>query len=185
MSTRRQLAIGALVTSCVVAHGCAQTAVLELEIDLPVSPDGEPLFAVVFAGESALLDNGPESVAVGLPLSCERAEPRPRCDDRTLSPECSATVSIVGRETHLEEPLPVHIRFCDDPVCAGEEPRGSHRIEVERAFYLGRYTQARTCIDEIPDGMAEPQRIERCDVRCREGTATMSCRLDGTHFCEG
>ena len=171
------------------AQGCAGNAIFELEVELPAQPEGAPLFAVIGAStiEGFAWETPPPLEGIALPPSCARTDPAPPCEARTLDPVCSAIVSVVAHDAHYARPLNVRARFCRDPRCEAAEDASApeHRVEVERAFYAGRYTQARTCIDDVPvEPAPTPERIERCDVRCREGTTSMSCRLDGTHFCE-
>jgi hypothetical protein len=167
--------------------GCARNGVLELELELPPQPPGAALFAVVQARSGDSFDEPwvdaepPPSVALS-PACARPAEP-PSCGERILDPACSTVVSIVGDGDEIEAPLQVRVRFCESSTC--ETERVEHRIEIERAFYVGRYTQARVCLDEVPsDTNAVPESIERCEVRCRDGLTNMHCRLDGTHFCE-
>lgn len=174
----------------VLAGGCTRNAIFELELALPPTPAGEQRYAVVEARSDLGFDQDwPDGPRVGVPLvtTCAPVDPALPCDERALDPECTAVVSIVGDGDDLVRPLFVRVRFCADPSCAAprDESAPEHRIEVERAFYVGRYTQARVCIDDVPLVTSPiPDRIERCEVRCRDGDATMHCRLDGTHFCE-
>ncbi|HJL20047.1 MAG TPA: hypothetical protein RMH99_30560 [Sandaracinaceae bacterium LLY-WYZ-13_1] len=167
--------------------GCARNAVLELEIDLP-RPAGRITHAVVQARSGAGFDGDwsqVPAVAVPLDASCVRPEPAPACRDRELDARCSAVVSVVAGEAELAPPLSVRVRFCADASCTAPAAPAEHRVAIERAFYRGRYTQARTCIDALPTDPAPPaEPIARCEVRCRDGTAASYCRLDGTHFCE-
>lgn len=170
--------------------GCARNAIFELELDLPPRPSGA-LHAVVQVRNDADFSAGwsgvPMAPGVPLPPACARPDPAPACDDRELDPACSAVVSVIGDEDDLTRPLRVRIRFCEDPACgaAADAAAPETRVEIERAFYTGRYTQGRVCVDAVPPGPGGvPVRIERCAVRCREGDAAMYCRADGTHFCE-
>lgn len=170
-----------------LVSGCTRNAILELELELPASPAGARLFAVVDARSDLGFDEPwPSGALAGAPLgvACTRADPAPPCDDRVLDPACSMVVSIVGDAGDVPRPLRVRVRFCEDEGCEADADPPEHRVEIERAFYLGRYTQARVCIDEVPAATSAPELIERCDVRCRDGSASMHCRLDGTHFCE-
>jgi hypothetical protein len=178
----------ALVLALALATGCARNAILELELELPPAPAGQVVFAVVEARTDASFDapfTGEPLDGFPLAPSCTRGDTPPPCGDRMLDPSCSAVVSVIGDGDDGARPLHVRVRFCQDPSCAapadGSAPE--HRASIERAFYTGRYTQARTCIDALP---VEPSldTIERCEVRCRDGNAARHCRLDGTHFCE-
>lgn len=186
--TRRAALLLALAS---LASGCTRNAILELELELPPQPSGEtPRYAVVQVASDASFDEAWDDVPLErrlLSASCTRPEPTLPCPDRMLDPECSEVISIVGGEDVLTKPLDVRVRFCVDPTCSApvDASAPEQRVVIERAFYLGRYTQARVCIDEVPlTTDLNPERIERCDVRCREGTSALQCRLDGTHFCE-
>ena len=172
-----------LIAALLVATGCARNGVFELELELP-AVSGR--FAVVEVRSEATTDRIGVAPAIPLSASCGRPDPAPPCADRELDPSCSATVSVVADEDELDAALQVRVRFCVDPDCAAPEDDGApfQRIDVERAFYRGQYTRARACIDALPSPDAPFVLIERCDVQCREGSAAMYCRLDGTHFCE-
>lgn len=172
-----------------VSNGCTRNAIFELELTLPVQPgDSPPLFAVVSARTDVGFDQrwGEEPLeGIPLPQSCPAVEAL-ECGDRPLDSACSETISVVGDGEDLGE-LRMRVRFCIDPTCSAPEDANApeHRVAVERAFYVGRYTQARVCIDDVPATSDPPaEQIERCEVRCRDGAAAEHCRLDGTHFCE-
>lgn len=161
--------------------GCARNGVLELELELP---PGDLVAVVQARSGEGFAEPWPSEPAPSFALasSCSRPAEPPRCDERVLDPSCSTIVSIVGDDDEIEAPLAVRIRFCTDETCSDPDPV-EHRVEIERAFYVGRYTQARVCVDEIPSATTT-ESIERCAVRCRDGLTSMHCRLDGTHFCE-
>ncbi|MEC7523531.1 MAG: hypothetical protein VYE22_26860 [Myxococcota bacterium] len=159
--------------------GCARNAIFELELDLPAQPAGPALYAVVQARPVGGADWDTLDALPGVPL-CARASEGP-CDDRVLDPACAAVLSVVADESELDVPLEVRVRYCEDPSCATDPAAPEHLIDVERPFYRGRYTQARVCLDDVAPGR---ETLERCEVRCREGTVSSYCRLDGTHFCE-
>jgi hypothetical protein len=164
--------------------GCTRNGILELELDLPAQ-SGSARFAVIEALSDAAFDvpwpDDPAYPAIELASACTRPADPPSCGERMLDPECSAVVSIVGYDDEIEAPLSIRVRFCATETCDDGEPE--HLVDVERAFYLGRYTQARVCLDEVPSTTSS-ESIGRCEVRCRDGLAAMHCRLDGTHFCE-
>lgn len=167
-----------------VASGCARNAIFELELELPAQPSGPALFAVVEASRDGFGTTEPDPIAIPLAAACARPDPAPACEDRTLDPSCSAVVSVVAGGA-FTDPLAIRVRFCEDPGCAASADASAptHLVEVERAFYEGHHTQARVCIDTVPSAPVT-ETVARCDVRCRDGSATMQCRLDGTHFCE-
>ena len=180
--TRSVLVLASLLA--LVTSGCTRNAIFELELELPPQPPGTALFAVIDASRDGFGFTDAEPLAIPLAAACLRPDPAPACDDRTLDLGCSAVVSVVAGGA-LTAPLAIRVRFCEDPACAAPADASApvHRVDVERAFYEARYTQARVCIDAVPtDPVTET--VDRCEVRCREGSATMQCRLDGTHFCE-
>ncbi len=173
------------------SSGCARNAIFELEVELPPQPAGAPpIFAVLQVRDDAGFDADWASVPRldGIPLNpiCSRPAAPVACDQRELTPDCSAVVSVVG-DGDFTRRLRVRVRFCEDPACAsaGDVVAPETRVEIERAFYQGRYTQGRVCVDAVPTASSpEPLVIERCDVRCRDGEAASQCRADGSHFCE-
>jgi hypothetical protein len=184
----RALVVFVLASSWLALSGCTRNAILELELELPEQPGGPPLFAVVSARSDVGFDEaweGTPVASVPLPVSCMRASEL-SCGDRVPDPACAAVFSLVGDGSDLG-PLHVRVRFCVDPACAAAEDASAteHRVELERAFYIGRYTQARVCLEAVPStSNPPPELIERCAVRCREGSGAYQCRSDDTHFCE-
>lgn len=179
-----------LLLAALLLPGCARNAIFELELELPPRPGGSPLFAVIQmrndAGFSADWSGVAMVPGVALAPSCTRPDPAPGCDERELDPTCSSVVSVIGGGSDLTRALRVRVHFCADPACAGPTDAAAPeiRVEIERAFYTAAYTQGRVCIDVVPMALEAPIRIERCDVRCREGDAVTHCRADGSHFCE-
>ncbi|MBX3269732.1 MAG: hypothetical protein KF729_05705 [Sandaracinaceae bacterium] len=184
----RRLALALALATC----GCARNAVFELELDLPPQPVSVvPLFVVIQVANDRGFDEDWAPLerldGVALRATCARPLRPPACEVRELAPDCSMVVSVLGDEDDFARPLRVRARFCEDDACtsARDALAPEARVELERVFYRGRYTQARVCVDTVPISPApEPTRIERCDVRCRDGDAVMHCRADGTHFCE-
>ncbi|MGE0784142.1 MAG: hypothetical protein AB7S26_00540 [Sandaracinaceae bacterium] len=184
--TRSRLLLAVLAS--VLAMGCARNAIFELELDLP--PGGAARFVRVTASESLSFSDDwsdvPELVELGpLPPSCARPDPSPVCEERAeIDADCGAIISVVSGSSS-QGILRLRARFCASQGCTSPADASAPeaRITVERAFYQGRYTDARVCFDETPAADVDVT-IARCDVRCREGTAAMWCRADGTHFCE-
>ena len=177
-----------VVIFALAAFGCARNSIFELELDLPPLSPGDMRFTLVEANERGFGEDWPDTEPASLgPLvaGCARPDPAPPCGDRLeLDPQCSAVVSVTaggGRPG----PLHVRVRFCQSPRCtlAEDERAPEAQVTIERAFYEARFTQARVCVDEVP---ASPITVpvDRCEVRCREGTAVQHCRADGSHFCE-
>jgi len=161
------------------AVGCAENAVLEMEIDLPGrgTSDSTHAFVQVRSGEQNFADawSGDDPLD-GFPLQVSA---------NTIS------FSVVGDSDHEGQPLLMKVRFCTTSRCIAivdeERLRPKVYIRIERAFYVGHYTGAAATIDAIPDPlMATPMIfIGKCAVRgCIGGTTEDYCRMDGSHFCE-
>jgi hypothetical protein len=177
----------AFVAAVVLAGaGCAENAILELELDLPaassVAPDvewvvvqarsGTPDFSADWAGGGTV---------PGIPLI-----------------STSQTV-IVGIEAddgdEITAPLGVRIRYCRDEACG--DPRDGNaqetRVTIERAFYEGEYTEIQRDQLMLPALMdcgagcapVTLEDIDKCDVGgCRLGDTRNYCDMDDLHFCE-
>lgn len=160
--------------------GCAENAILEIELDLPAA-NADTRFAVV-QGRSGEVDFGDTwaggGVIEGLELTRERVLVGIEADD--------------GDE--IDAPLALRIRYCIDPVCGDARDGEAQEIQVtiERAFYQGEYTLLRADALPLPVVMdctagcaPAPVMIEKCRIEgCRAGTTTNWCNSDGLHFCE-
>ncbi|MCB9596570.1 MAG: hypothetical protein H6719_27850 [Sandaracinaceae bacterium] len=181
-----------LLLAMLLLSGCARNGIFELEVDLPPQPPTvAPLFAVVQVSNSLAFDADWTSLeridGLALRPTCARPLVPPACDVRSLAPDCSEVVSVVGEGDDLARPLRVRVRFCEDAGCtaARDVTAPEARVEFERALYAGHYTQGRVCVDAVPTTPTPtPTIVDRCEVRCRDGEAAMHCRADGTHFCE-
>ena len=141
------IAMRGVVVGGLLLGGCAENAILELQVELPAAPPddgtGRPWFAQVQVRDS--------SQALALPWSSRRdLEPlelgsAPRWD-------CSSIQSFdEGIDLHLR------VRFCRSPD--GLEAPGDARMErwyrLDHPFYIGRRTYWQTRIHEVPECMSD------------------------------
>jgi hypothetical protein len=162
-----------------ISGGCAQNAILELEVVLPQlsGPDGE-----VFA---LLQPRKPE----GYPFENAWAG-----SDLPAIPLSAVTrrVDMVSVESDDEATdLQIKITYCNSASCTelGDALRQEWFL-IERPFYIGARThvtlETSSSLPTDPPGPgAVPTVIGRCDVRgCVEGMLSDYCRMDGRHLCE-
>jgi len=164
--------------------GCADNAVLELELELPAAADGRG-HAYVETLSTEGLDgadfDGPwegRAVEQGFALGSSRS---------------MQDVSVVASGASLERALGVRVRFCSDARCeasADSTERREARWVFERAFYRGRRMTYRLVVPAIPAvPSGAPVEVGRCQVGhgCAPGTSLDDpdfCRPDGRHLCE-
>jgi len=168
------------IAVAVIATGCADNAVLELMVELPASPGGDPVYVQVQprrASDNPFTDDWRGDDVEPIELGSE-----PMVDH----------VSVVSEQDDVD--LAVKVRFCQTETCTGfgdEDPPALWFL-VEDPFYIGEHTEADLVVTEVPatgctEGMADcPVRVDRCDVRgCTGGDPpTTYCRLDGRHLCD-
>jgi hypothetical protein len=161
--------------------GCADNAILEVELDLPAA-NADTRYAVV-QGRSGEVDFDATWAGGGV------------IDGLELSNE----TMLVGIEAddggEIDAPLALRIRYCIDPACGDARDGEAQEIQVtvERAFYEGEYTLLRAEALPLPDvidcttGGCAPERVmvEKCRIEgCRAGMTINWCNSDGLHFCE-
>ena len=155
-----------------VLAGCADNAVLELDLGLPPeSLDGLHRFAFVQARSGAEPFDEPwggsdpvEGFMLGFDPHRE-------------------SVSVVADDASIEDPLRIKVRYCFTARCSSlsDADAPQAEIEIERAFYVAE----RTFLTLDLTGENESITVEKCRVRgCIGGTVSTFCRGDGTHFCE-
>lgn len=174
-----------IVAAALMLTGCAQNAILEVELDLPASnAAAADVRYVVVQGRSGEVDFATEWAGGGIAGGLE------------LAP-ASQTV-VVGIEAddsnEITDPLSLRIRYCRDETCTdpGDDDVQEVRVRIARAFYQGEYTELAKDLITLPPVMActscpveGPIDIEKCDVRgCREGDTAYNCTGDDVHFCE-
>jgi hypothetical protein len=183
----RSSSIGsALALLALVLGGCAENAVLEVELTLPAQPaaPSPPLFAYVQA-RSADVVSFDEAWA-----GTDAVEGRALEDEETALP-----FSIVAGGASFARELGIRIRFCRSPDCTavGDDRAPEARYRIERAFYQGQRTRLSLPNDPAVDPLppvppatgAVITEIDKCDIEgCTIGTSSMYCYLNGNHFCE-
>lgn len=119
---------------------CAQSAVLELQVELPAAPSGdpEPWFAQVQVRRSSAA------------FDATWAGPGPRAIQLGSEPQWDC-ISVQSDDESVD--LNVRVRFCRSIDCEGlgDDMRPERRYSLERPFYLGRRTYWATSIDRVPE----------------------------------
>ena len=166
--------LGALLALALA--GCAENAILELELQLP-------------------LDS--EVAASFVSLEFDSREPPPIYtsppETLPLSEERTRRVSVIASGEQIERPLFVRARFCRSQDCSAiednpvdpvtmEPTMPGHEVRYERAFYLGQRTRHSLDLRAAPrDGRSD---VDVCEVEgCFEGNLLTWCE-DGHHLCE-
>lgn len=160
-----------------VASGCAEDGILELDLVLPsaadacgatqvgvearIPPEGSCFF------DQEWLD-GDHAV-----LALEPIEVRHR-------------VSVVATAEDVARPLCLRVRACNADACPPPEVTIGVRAEIaiERAFYLGQYTALELGpIDLCADSRTD---VGKCEVEgCAAGAPRDTfCTSEGRHLCE-
>lgn len=175
----RRCAPVVLALTLATAAGCAENAILEVELDVPAQPSTEPpLYAFVqirdegwrFEEGWAAAARDWEGVALG--------------PDRQV-----LDYSAIAGEDALPS-LHVKVRFCLDPACSrhDEEMDPALWYRLETPFYSSKRTYWRASVPSIPvDVPTAPRVVDRCEIGgCFDvpPDTTSYCRSDGTHFCE-
>lgn len=156
--------------------GCAQNAVLELQLMLPASTDAIPYFALVQVRRGA--DNPFEVDWAGSDIDAVALANQPQ------RVQVSVVSSAPDTDVHLK------IRFCRAPGCDAIDDASAPELwfALEHPFYLGRRTAWAACIEQVPPpGPPErPVRVDRCQIRgcIAGGSAATYCTASGAHFCE-
>ncbi len=180
------LALGMLLGAA-SATGCAQNAIFELTLDLPMRPASVPMGTEMYAfpqlrsGTSeAFTDRwAGQDPLTGVALSAT---------ERT-----TMKISVIGNSDIEARPVRLKTQFCVDPRCNGfgdDSMAPIDCVELERVFYVGSFTSLPYNIMAVPTivtcATADVRHIGRCEIRgCVDGDTTSYCRLeDGTHFCE-
>lgn len=190
--------------------GCAQNAILELQVELPAAPpdDGQgPWYAQIQLRRAA--DHPFDIDWMGGDLEGVQLTDRTRWD----------CISVESMDPTAD--LNVRVRFCRSPNCLNlplDAVRRERWYRLERPFYIGRRTYWRTRVTDVPecasdddcggigvcnDGICSCEldaecsgtlvceagncvdRVDRCSIEgCIEGVSTSFCSISGQHFCE-
>lgn len=176
---RRAAIAHGLILLSVLAVGCAENAILELELQFPpqTAASGQYVVIQALSSETALTP--------GMSLGSETTP-------FTLAEETIGRMSLVASGAEITQPLYVGVRFCVDRDClaTGDPQEPDQLFRLERAFYLGAYSSVTIDLRGGPTpGLTE---VGRCEVHgCFMGSRPVagSCLVneDGTevHFCEG
>lgn len=163
---RRGLVIAALL----LASGCAQNAVLELQLELPPAPDAsQQWFAQVQVRRAE--SSGFDATWMGDDL--------PGIELGAAS--SWACTSVESHDATLD--LNVRVRFCKSPRCdmLGDDTAPERRFHIEHPFYLGRHTYWSAVIDEVPECTTDADcALGRCiGNRCGCSTDADCCPASG------
>ncbi len=160
---RRALVIGALLLS-----GCAQNAVLELQVQVPPAPDpSTPRYALVQVRRAD---------ATGFGVAWTGDDPPGVALGQQAAWVCTSV------ESHDETvDLDVRVRFCGSATCdaLGDDTAPELRYHIAHPFYIGRHTYWSAQIAAVPECMV--------DSDCPAGVcvaARCSCTTD-TDCCPG
>jgi len=208
--SRRSLALAGVLAALVLG-GCAQNAILELQVQLPEAPPDDgvgPWYAQIQLRRAA--DHPFDIEWMGGDLEGVELGDTPRWD----------CVSVQSADPSMD--LHVRVRFCRSPDCLNLPHDATPRerwYRLEHPFYIGRRTYWHTTIDSVPvcerdedcggvgvcndsvcgcevdsecDGemVCEAgtcvEDVGRCSIEgCIEGPSTNFCSVDtGKHFCE-
>lgn len=165
--------------------GCARNAFLELQLDLPLSPDERYANIRVVTADTPF-----EQVWEGdNPIPADRLSKTQRSSQR---------ISVEASDTSETKRVRVKVRFCKSPTCTDlkDDSAPEAWLELERAFYIGERTSfpwVIGCIPNTPD-VATPVcdvknrttlEVAKCKVAgCRAGAPTSSYCVGPNHFCE-
>ena len=126
-----------------ILAGCAENAVLELQVELPPAPQpatGEPWYAQVQVRRSTagFVEDGFWSGT----------------DPRTIQLGESRQWDCISVESHDDTvSLNVRVNFCRSPDCGSDDRArvAERRYTLEHPFYIGRHTYWHTRIDRVPE----------------------------------
>jgi hypothetical protein len=177
-----------------VASGCVQNAVLELDLELPpadqVPPNGER------EAPFALTQVRDGTIDFGGTVSQWKGADDPAATMLGEAPHLEK-ISVVTEDASLD--VNIRVSFCTAEACNvfGDDHPGEVQITVEHPFYIGERTSLAIRIApggdvDVPTGGDDATRIlrhtvGRCEIRgCVAGDDSGTyCRMtDGTHLCE-
>ena len=167
-----------LMGVALAASGCAQNAVLEVELSMPANPAGEPpRFAYVQAQSSDTVsfdETWAGRDLLGVPLGSE--------------PTTDAISLVTDDAAVMPRAIGLRVRFCVTEDCTGlgDDRAPEARFRIERGFYQGRFTRLELVIDALPvPGTPTRRDLGRCEVEgCTVGSTSDFCTTSGAHFCE-
>lgn len=162
-----------VIALALVVGGCADNAILELELTLP------SVTVACGAGSAAVEARIPREG--GCFFDQEWLD-----GDRAVLPidtsESTHEISVVATGEDVTRTLCVRVRGCRADECPPPEITVGARadIEIERAFYLGRYTEL--ALGPIDLCASSTTIVPPCEVRCE--APAPSCDPSAPHPCE-
>ncbi|MFK8001828.1 MAG: hypothetical protein AB8H86_19690 [Polyangiales bacterium] len=165
----------------VLAVGCVDNSILELEIDLPPQPAevSEQVYAFVQIRSSRMSSFATDWLSAG-------EDP----DGFALGPErATQTISVVAEPRDYDEDLLLRVVYCVSPRCSslGDDTAGERRLVIEHPFYDGQRTRVRWSVgDYTPVVIPEEETVGVCQVEgCRagDGLADYCYVRTQDHFC--
>ncbi len=178
MSERARACLAVVLTALVAVStsGCAQNAVLDMQLMLPSAGGSATRFAIV----QVRRPEGHEFDDEWLGDDVDAFELGDRPTLAQLSVDTTDPITD----------LRVKVLFCETRTCDALADARPPQLwfELERPMYLGRRTAWAACIVSIPSGTPEmATRVDRCQVHgCIEGTPPSWCAGGSTdrHYCE-
>ena len=155
--------------------GCASDGVLELTIDLPLSPGAERVFAFTQARDATnnpILDEWRDDADLdGVELGTARTEDH-----------ISLRSARDGIDVHVK------VSFCSTARCSALPDANAPQLlyTLHTPIYVGQRTSYTQHIPSAPT-TRDPTvtQVDKCDIAgCVGGELRTYCRPDGTHFCE-
>lgn len=180
-----------VMTGALLLAGCGQNAFLELEIDLP--PNAFAMKGDRYANVRIVSGQVPfdQDWQIDTPLPAPKLDP---------SAPTKLPISVEGSSSSETVPVRVKVRFCKSADCTmiGDDQAPEVRLEIERAFYLGKRTSYTWTIGCVPNVAGQTDAPPACDVPqdtattvpkckvagCRTGSPTSGYCVGDKHFCE-
>ena len=152
-----------------LATGCAENAILELDIVPPEAGTATLLNVQVLSSDEEL--DAPQDLGSGT--------------ERFVLGNDPTHLHVVADGPEIERPLLIGVWTCAGETCSDEEQGPTQLLRVERAFYLGEYTHLDLNLRGRPlTGVVE---VSRCAVQGCGIADTSYCWDDGgvqRHYCE-
>ncbi len=167
-------AVTSLALSALLFSGCAENAILELDIIAPDGSSGVLHVRLLSTTEATSFEEatteGLSSDVIEIPLQVADEPPH---------------VRLIAHAEEIEQPLYIGFGICAPDA---EQCLPSRVFRVERAFYLGQYTHLDIDLRDAPIIGTEVEAIPLCQVQgcgrsegnyCYEDPA-----LGARHFCD-
>ncbi len=165
----------ALLAMGVLLAGCAQNAVLELQVEIPAAPSGDAVYAQVQVRRAD---------ATGFDVSWTGDDPIGVELGQSASWVCT---SVESHDGGID--LDVRVRFCKSATCdsLGDDTAPEVRYHLEHPFYIGRHTYWSAQVAAVPECASDADcALGRCvDNRCGCTTDTDCCPGGDCTSCGG